>query len=211
MIALTEFEARLKDLSSVETDKLFLELSEAGQKKWTDSYSKQITLRLRGIRAESAMLDLTHIAFHLRLLSEGRLWHRGPHKKLPGKPDGCYENCFVMVNDTSTIYVGYALNQGRKEWYESNGNGMEQLTGEVDPLYVWIPHAWLVTKDKRVLETTSNPFLAYFGVPTDPYEMWYLITSRLPLGSPLINDQDQAELAELLDKRVKYDFRMPNR
>ena len=97
MTSLREFEARTKELTSVETDKLFLELFEADQKKWTDSYSRQITLRLQGIRAESAMLDLTHIAFHLRLLSDGRLWHRGPHKRLQGKPGGCYENCFAMV------------------------------------------------------------------------------------------------------------------
>jgi len=205
MISLIEFEAECKRLTSVEIDKLFLELSESDQLKWSDNYNRQFMDRLKVIKADSIVMDITNIAFSLRLLSEGRLWNSEPHRRLNGKPDSCYKNCLAMVNETS-IYFGYALNKGRKEWYV-NENGREQPTGKVDTIYGWISHAWLVTRDKRILETTSNTFLAYFGVPTDPYELWYLITSGIPQGSPMSDVPE--EIAGVMGKRVKYDFHMP--
>ncbi|MCJ7444846.1 MAG: hypothetical protein MUO26_10005 [Methanotrichaceae archaeon] len=93
-----------------------------------------------------------------------------------GEPRKCYENCLALVDDRHTIYAGYTLNKGRQE----------DIFGNWWPLRMWIPHAWLVNRS-RVIETTPDTWLAYFGIPVTPDELLYITTNGVP-GEPYAVD-----------------------
>jgi len=184
-------------LDLIESNKKFLDLSPEDQNKWGDIYRQKIQSRLSKFPAYCMELDLTHIGFSWRLLNKGHLM-KGPHKRLQGKPHGCYENCFVFVNDNSSIYTGYALNKGKAVLQN----------GQMVNVPAWVRHAWLITASKKIIETTPHGFLAYFGIQVEPEYLWDLITtgvSEAAAKSFSGCDNRTNDLSE----RVKYDFKMP--
>jgi hypothetical protein len=155
------------------TNAAFSTLTEREQKEWIDWLSESINNRLQGIPADMVKFDHTLIAYSLRLITDGILWKRGPHKRIRGEPNKCYENCISLLDRKHIIYAGYALVQ------------QEDTSIPRGYFRYWDPHAWLVTKrTNRILETTPIEWLAYFGVPVTPDELLHITTTSLPKGTP---------------------------
>jgi hypothetical protein len=200
-MTLAEFEERRNKLNDVQVDNLFYKMSIDDQRKFIDDYETRFKDRVKGIRADRTQLDLTNIAFSLCLLAEGKLWNKSPYKHLAGKPRGCYESCLAMVDNETNIHAGYGLNKGScmvypfKEW---------------TPLYTWTPHAWLVNRKNKVIETTPDEIVAYLGIPVGPDELWYICNDtarrrkRILIGSwpsEVLSENDYAS--------CEFDFKMP--
>lgn len=200
MLSLDEFNTYLNDtkgLDLLEANKKFLELSTTDQNRWAGIYKKDIQSRLSKFPACCMELDLTHIGFSWRLLNMGHLM-KGPHKRLQGKPHGCYENCFALVNGSTSIYTGYALNKGIAVM--QNGQ-MVNAPG-------WIRHAWLITASKKILETTPHGFSAYFGIKVEPEYLWDLITTGVSEDAAR-SFSGGDELSDDHSNRERFDFKMP--
>jgi len=153
MISLSELKSYLEGtdgMNFIEANRKFSDLSEADQRKWADSYSVELQSRLSSYPAHGLELDLTHIAFSWRLLKKAHA-RKGPHKRIKGKPHGCYENCLAMVNENTSIYTGYARNIGK----------VVLESGEAKSALMWVRHAWLENSKRQIVETTPHNFSAY--------------------------------------------------
>lgn len=208
MTPLTDFETYLqatKGLLLKDTNKKFVSLPTADQIKWVNEYALGVQEKLSGYGAGGIDLDITHIAFAWRLLKKAHA-RKGPHKRLNGKPHGCYENCFAMVNANSAIYTGYARNRGE----------LVLQSGKHVPAWIWIRHSWLVNSKKQIIETTPHDFSAYFGIHVDPELLWYLITTGVsPSESELWDAMDPStsmrNLPSNFPKKEVFDFKMPKK
>jgi hypothetical protein len=152
-------------LDLVKTNEYFSTLTEEGQKVILDWLSESLMTKMEGEGMYTgAHFDHTFIAFTLRLINEGTLWRRGPHRRIEGTPNKCYDNCLSLVDDKNIIYMGYAL--AKRE-------------------YIWLSHAWLVAKrNNQLIETTPIEWLAYFGVPVTSDELMHITTENLPKNTP---------------------------
>ncbi len=201
MLSLSELKKYFEDtdgMNFIEANRKFSDLSEADQRKWADSYAMELQSRLSGYPAQGLELDLTHIAFSWRLLKKAHA-RKGPHKRIKGKPYGCYENCFAMVNENTSIYTGYARNVGK----------VVLESGEAKTALMWVRHAWLENSKKQIVETTPHKFSAYFGIEIDPETLWYLITVGVSEAEAKSLDGIGDDLPKNFSQREKYDFKMP--